>query len=192
MASLTESQVTRAMSCPSIRICPDDGSNWRRSSFTSVLLPAPDGPTSATFSPGVLTVEVEILEQLQPVGMGEIHLAELRSRRRARRAASRLGRSAVISCGWVTRSMASVSVPVYSKKSSIRFGQVPPVHGDRWLARVKTSVEAAERQPSETAASPAPATTSARACSSTAPPWTKRMTIRKRRSRTEVICSSAI
>src|SRR5690606_41411415 len=40
------------MSCPSTDTIPDCGSWNRRSRENTVLLPAPEGPTSATVSPG--------------------------------------------------------------------------------------------------------------------------------------------
>ena len=52
MASRRLSIVTCLMSCPSIRTLPRSGSKKRKVRLTSVLLPEPDGPTSATVRPG--------------------------------------------------------------------------------------------------------------------------------------------
>ena len=54
-APRTLASVASRRSCPSIRMAPLDGSKKRRMRFSTVLLPAPLGPTSATFCPAAIS-----------------------------------------------------------------------------------------------------------------------------------------
>ena len=66
------------MSWPSMTIAPSSMSMKRSNSFDSVDLPEPDGPTSATCSPG-FTVSVQVVEQSVVGSVAESHLVEFDS-----------------------------------------------------------------------------------------------------------------
>ena len=68
----SESWVTLRTSWPSMRIAPPSVSKKRRIRLTSVDLPAPERPTSPTFSPGRMVSEIVA----QPAGAAAVVVAD--------------------------------------------------------------------------------------------------------------------
>ena len=74
-APRTLASVASRRSCPSIRMAPATGSKKRRIRLSTVLLPAPLGPTSATFWPGAIS-RLKSARIAAAVLVGEVDAAE--------------------------------------------------------------------------------------------------------------------